>query len=228
MSHAEVPVRARRYAICGSALELLLAAALLTRLLTIANPVERSAELLQTIALVGAYAVPGLLGVLSLRGRPALALAGGILGLPLGLSAMSGVSIVLWIPSLLLLAAYSVWGDSRPSRAPAAVVALVAFLLGTGAFAANLVQTRTVCWTYTTDAKGHTTYTRTYSGGHLHSLSGTVGVGQSGAGCSETGTTRGALGALGLTVITLGACWWLSAPRRPQSSTRQAVTTNVS
>jgi hypothetical protein len=226
VSTAPAPARARRYAAAASALVLLLAAALLVRLLAIANPVERGTELPSTIALVAAYAVPGLLGVLSLRGRPALALAGGVLGLPLGVTAMSGVSLVLWIPSFLLLASYAAWRERPPTRAPAAVIAITAFVLGTGAFAANVSEHRTVCWTFVTYTDGHSTYARAAPNSRIGGFI-APGVAQSGMGCADAGTTKGAVIALGLVGGALGACWWLSGPPR-QSTRLRAVTTNVS
>lgn len=115
------------------------------------------------VALAVAYAVPAALAVVALRGRrPAALLAGGLVGLPLAFTALSGVSLVLLVPAVCYLVGYATW-TPRPPLGARAVTAIAAILAaGVAAlvllFASPVGEPRGYCYSWTVDPAGGRTY----------------------------------------------------------------------
>jgi hypothetical protein len=115
------------------------------------------------VALAAAYAVPAALAVVALRSqRPAALLGGGLVGLPLAFTALSGVSLVLVVPAVCYLIGYASWTPRPPLRVGA--VAGLAAILAAGLaavvlpFASPVGEPRAYCYSWTYDPTGRRIY----------------------------------------------------------------------
>ncbi|HEX8135766.1 MAG TPA: hypothetical protein VF880_20330, partial [Actinomycetes bacterium] len=79
-------------------------------------PPLRALEWPGELVLALAYALPGLLGLLALTGRPAALLAAGVLSVPPASTALSGISLVLLVPTALDAVGYARWQPRPPMR----------------------------------------------------------------------------------------------------------------
>jgi len=152
-----------------------------------ATPAEWGVErVLASVALGAVLAMPGILAVLARAGRPSLLTAAGAGLVPLSLVALSGVTLPLLIPAVLLLVA----GSRRPGPAgtrpcaPAPVTTLVVIVLAVVAVLALFAHADPRTW----------------------------GGPSSGGSTSDVVTVTEALGALGLVGVALAAAWYLATP----------------
>jgi hypothetical protein len=165
------------------------------------------------VALAVAYAVPAALAVAALRGRrPAALLAGGLVGLPLAFTALSGVSLVLVVPAVCYLAGYATWTRRPPLRAGA--VAGIAAIVAAGVaalvllFASPVGEPRGYCYSWTEGPEGRRTYGPAHPDGP-----GDPGQG-SGAGCTSDVVTP-AEAALGLGAAAVALAVGVRLPSAP-------------
>lgn len=171
-----------------------------------------------------AYALPGLLALLALTGRPAALLAAGALSVLPAFTALSGVSLVLLVPAALDAVGYARWRPRPPLRLPALGLLAAIVVLGTAALPvlASAGDHTAWCWTATVDSGGHRTYGRLVerppvgpSGQHSTGLAeggpqGTTGE----AGCS-TGIIEPLRAGLALAVVAAALAAGLLLPSRP-------------
>lgn len=142
----------------GAVLGLAAALGLALLVLVGSSPPERG---LNQLVLPLVYAVPGLLALLSLRGRPVLLVPATALSLLLSVTTLSGVSLILLAPAAcfgLALRHRRGWRPSLPRPVLAGALPLLAVL---GAFAIVVVgigPSDPRCWTYEEFADGRQTY----------------------------------------------------------------------
>jgi hypothetical protein len=184
------------------------------------------------VALVVAYAAPAALAAVAQHDRrPAALLGAGLLGLPLAFTALSGISLVLLVPTVCYLIGYTVWRSRPPLRAAglAGIVAIAA--AGIAAlvlpFTSPISPPKAFCYTWTEDRAGHRSYSPArpdLSGNaeeHAGSAARTVGPGEApgGQGCtSEEVTPAGA--ALGLGAVALALAVSLRLPQAAVTTSR--------
>lgn len=120
------------------------------------SPPERSLEPLGFSLL---WAMPALLALLSLRERPVLLVPAAVLSFFLSFGALSGVTLVLLIPTICYVLAF--WHRRYyPSTLTRPLIAVVLpVLAGAGALVALLADSEQVCWTYVEDTDGERSYT---------------------------------------------------------------------
>lgn len=182
-------LRDDRLVVGTAAVTIALAATLgIVRFLGGNSHLERGVEgLLASSAFAGLLAAPGLLALLSRHDRPALLVPAGIGAILLSTIAMSGVTLPLLIPGVLLVVAYGRRaGDGTQSRAPVGVVNLVV-VAGLAAAVAALFL------------------------GHDDPRSYATATG--GGGTGDVVTWWESLCGLSLTAMALAAGWCLAAPR---------------
>lgn len=204
-------------AVLGIALNALIAVAFgALRLLTEAPPL-RTFAWPGALALVVAYAVPAALAVVALHSRrPAALLGAGLLGLPLAFTALSGISLVLLVPTACYLIGYAAWRSRPPLRAAGLAGIVAIAIAGVAAlvlpFTSQIGTPRAVCYTWTEDRAGH----RSYSPARPDpGPAGTPG----GQGCTSDVVTP-AEAALGLGAAALALAVGLRLPRATVTTSR--------
>jgi hypothetical protein len=170
------------------------------------------------------YALPALLGLLALAGRPAALLAAGVLSVPLAFTALSGISLVLLVPAALDVVGYARWRPRPPLRLPALGLLAAIVVLGTAALPVlvSAGDDTAYCWAATVDLDGHRTYSRlverrTVSPSGQHSIGLAEGGPQgttSEAGCS-TGIIELPQAGRALAVAAAALAVGLLLPSRP-------------
>jgi len=152
------------------------------------DPVERGTKILGALALGAIASLPGVLAILARR-RPGLYLAAGMLGVPLAF--ISFVGFPLLLPAGMAFVAYGRRGADSVPRVTAPLIAMVAFVLGIGAFAVLIAHQDPRC-SATTNGSTCT---------------------------SDVVTLFEALTSLAITAITIWTTWTLARPSREASST---------
>jgi hypothetical protein len=217
--------RARPVVLIAVSLHLLLALGFAALRFGGTAPPLRALEWPGELVMALAYALPGLLGLLALTGRPAALVAAGALSVPLAFTALSGISLVLLVPATLDIVGYARWRPRPPLRLPAVGLLAAIVVLGTAALPVLLASAgddTAWCWTATVDPGGHRTYGRLVerrpvgpSGQHSIGLAeggpqGTTGE----AGCS-TGVIEPSRAGLALAVAAAALAAGLLLPSRP-------------
>ena len=156
-----------------------------------ADDAPRSSEWVGDLALSVWYTLPALVALLALRGRPVLLGAAAGLSALAGSSSLSSIAVLLWVPGLLYLMAYERVRPAPPARVRAGLVVIATVALGVLAFVVLLIHQSPQCFT---SARG----TRC---------------------ASDVISTREALGAVGVMVVTLLAAAWMGAPKAPRAVT---------
>ncbi|MFN8233474.1 MAG: hypothetical protein U0V56_08405 [Actinomycetota bacterium] len=175
----------------------------------------RSAEAVGNVAFALVFALPGLLGLIGLRRRPALLIAAGLLDLALAfVTLMSLVGVAFIVPAVLFLIADRV--PPGPLRTAAAVIVCVA--LGSAAFLALFVREDPACWARTSEGVYVVPDPGSYVRGSSISTPGGPGITESGC-TSDTISPLEALLAAALVGLTLGAGWGIAKPREPGPET---------
>jgi hypothetical protein len=177
------------------------------------------------LALAVAYATPAALAVVALHSRrPAALLGAGLLGLPLAFTALSGVSLVLLVPTACYLIGYAAWRSRPPLRAAGLAGIVAIAIAGVAAlvlpFTSPISTPKALCYTWTEDRSGHRLYSparpdlSSDSTRHSGSASRTVGPGGAlgGQGCTSDVVTP-AEAALGLGAAALALAVSLRLPR---------------
>jgi hypothetical protein len=175
------------------------------------------------IALTVAYALPAALAAVALRSqRPAALFGAGLIGVPLALTAMSGVSLILVVPTVCYLVGYATWTPQPRLRTGAAARILATVATGTAAmlllFVTPIDRSLAYCYSWSEDVAGHRTYSqaRPDDSSDPGQQSGSPGpdVRAAGSGCASDVITpaEAALG-LGAAVVALAATRRL--PRSP-------------
>lgn len=100
---------------------------------------------LADVALGGVVALPSVLAIFGLRGRPVLVLAGGLLALLLALP-FSFAGLVLVVPGVLFLIAYGLMPKAASVSLRRSVAVLVPIVLGVGALAVLFATEQPVCY----------------------------------------------------------------------------------
>jgi hypothetical protein len=179
-----------------------------------AEPVERTAEVAGNVAFALVFAVPALLAILGLRGRPSLLVAAGVLDLVLAVVTMiTLIGLVFVAPGVMFLVTSGriADGGARPVRSIAAVV--LAIVLGTAAFFALFVHEDPVCWA-TNAATGESIRLdadRFVHGSSISMDSRDLPPGTTESGCTSDSISNGeALLATAVVAVMLGAAWVVS------------------
>lgn len=107
------------------------------------------------------WAMPALLALLSLWERPVLLVPAAVLSFLLSFSALSGVTLVLLIPTVCYVLAYRRRRYYPPTLTRPLLAVLLPVLACAGALIALVARPDPVCWTYLEDAGGTRTYSRT-------------------------------------------------------------------
>ena len=97
------------------------------------DPVDRGTKILGALALGAITSLPGILAMLARR-RPVLYLCAGIVGLPLAFISFGGVTLPLLLPAGMALVGYGRRAADSVPRLSAPVTAMMALVLGIGAF----------------------------------------------------------------------------------------------
>lgn len=219
-------------AVLGIALNATIAVAFGALRLLMEAPPLRTVAWPGAVALVVAYATPAALAVVALHGRrPAALLGAGLLGLPLAFTALSGISLVLLVPTACYLIGYAVWRPRPPLRVAGLAGIVAIAIAGVAAlvlpFASPIGTPEAFCYTWTEDHAGHRSYSparpdrSSDSGRRSGSASLTVGPGEApgGQGCtSEVVTPAGA--ALGLGAAALALAVGLRLPQATVTTSR--------
>lgn len=216
--------RARPVVLIAVSLQLLLALGFAALHVAGTAPPLRALDWPGALVMALAYALPGLLGLLALGGRPAALLAAGVLSVPLAFTALSGISLVMLVPAALDAVGYARWRPRPPLRWPALGLLAAIVVLGAAALPvlASAGDDTAWCWAATVDAGGHRTYGRLVerrpvspSGEH------SIGLGEGGpqgttaeAGCS-TGIIELPQAGLALAVTAAALAAALLLPSRP-------------
>jgi hypothetical protein len=111
-----------------------------------AEPAERRVESLMALGIAVPYSAPALLALLGLRGRTALLLGGGVLGVALAVIGPSWVGLALLVPGLVYLVAAVRTAEGWPGPLRAAGVLAVSLVLGVAALFALFLRQDPVCW----------------------------------------------------------------------------------
>lgn len=175
------------------------------------QPPVREREVVGAIAMGCLYAAPGVLALMARARRPQLLLAGAVLGFTLVPTSFS-ITPLLVVPSALLLVARRYTEPTRRGglRDVVVVVSVVAFAVP--ALVALFAREDPVCWTYSEDARGRRHYV-VEPGGDPDHLSGHVGPGESGGGCtSDVITPVEGLASLTFTALLILNAAWLARP----------------
>jgi hypothetical protein len=190
------------------------------------EPPVRTAEWFGTLAFAVVIAAPAVLALLGLRGRPALILAGGTLGIFLAaIGAVSLFSLVLIIPSVIYLIGATQLGGGWPGAPRTAAAALLSLTLGWGALMVLFLQDNPICWAQVS-RHGGSTYVRLpaeqfVQGNSISMSSDDLPPGTTVSGCA--GDSIGpleAVSSLALSATMLGAGWTLGTPRSSHDSAR--------
>ena len=152
---SEQSTRQRQIVLPAAIAGLAIAAGLGVLRFALSEPPERSVEWLGDLALAAVYAVPAVLALVGLRGRPSLLAAGGVLGIALAFTAFSGVALVLVVPSALYLVGYGkAPGTGAKFRIPPLLVLLLTLALGVGALFVLFAHNDPICWAVRNTAAG--------------------------------------------------------------------------
>ncbi|HEV8167505.1 MAG TPA: hypothetical protein VGR74_24190, partial [Actinomycetota bacterium] len=125
--------RARPVVLIAVSLHLLLALGFAVLHVAGTAPPLRALEWPGALVMALAYALPGLLGLLALTGRPAALRAAGVVSVPLAFTALSGVSLVVLVPAALDAVGYARWRPRPPLRWPALGLLAAIVVLGAAA-----------------------------------------------------------------------------------------------
>jgi len=209
-------------AVVGIGLSFALAVAMATLRSVNAEPIEQSAEVPGNVAFAVVFAVPALLALLGLRGRPALLVAAGVLDLGLAfVTLMSLVGLVFVVPGVLFFVAAGQMQGGWPARSIAA--ALVAVILGTAAFVALFARDDPICWA-TNSMTGETVRLDADRFVNGASISIDAPPGTNEAGCSSDSiSTSEAVAAIALVATLLGVVRLLSKPPESRTGAAPAV-----
>lgn len=229
----------RRLTVAGVVLGLVAATGFGLLIQINATPPERGLESLSFPLL---WAMPGLLGTLSLRARPVLLIPAAALGVLLSLTSFSGVTLVLIIPAVCFIFAYRRRTDVRVSVFRSSLALFLPMAATGSALVILLTGPDPACWTYLEHATGEQTYTEvTCDEGPLASGSATTPaqpgtdtgsgsgsgspppptgstgsesavVSSGGGSTSDTITAFEALATAALATTGLGAAWTLARP----------------
>ncbi len=165
------------------------------------------------------FALPALLGLLALRGRPAALLAAGLLSLVLSVIAVSVVALALLLPAVLYLGG-SARSAARAGRGPARFGLIASVVLaGVAAFAVLLWPPQaSYSWSLTADGGVRTTRVQRCSGGTEQRIE-PPGRGPGGATTVEQGCSDGVIppGHAGVSVVVAAVALaaGLRLPRQP-------------
>lgn len=185
-----------------------------------AEPVERSAELAGNVAFTVVFAAPALLALLSLRDRPSLLVAAGVLDLGLAfVTLISLVGLVFVPPAVMFFIGAGRMGraGTRPWRSIAAV--LVSVTLGAVAFLALFAREDPVCWARnpTTGVSFRLDPDRFVHGSSISMDSRDLPPGATESGCSSDSISIGeAIAGIAAVAAMVGAAWVLSKPVSPR------------
>ena len=195
-----------------------------------AEPPQQPFDWVGDGAMVLAYGLPALLALLALRGRPILLLAAAILGLPLAFTLLSGVSLVLLLPSAAYVAAFIASGARIPVL-PGAIVVLGVAVLGFAALHALFAREDIFCWEYVVRTDGTTVYrevpasdmTRVEDGQRVFTSppgGHSVGPGEveAGGGCDDRITVVESIASFSLAALTIAGAALLGRVREPLPS----------
>jgi len=219
-------------AMLGIALNALIAVVFGALRLLMEAPPLRTFAWPAVLALVVAYAAPAAVAVVALHSRrPAALLGAGLLGLPLAFMALSGISLVLLVPTACYLIGYAAWRPRPPLRAAGLAGIVAIAIAGVAAivlpFTSPISPPKAFCYSWTEDRAGHRSYSPAHpdlsgnAGQHSGSAALTVGPGEApgGQGCtSEEVTPAGA--ALGLGAAALALAVSLRLPRATATTSR--------
>lgn len=177
------------------------------------GPTLDAAGALGDLALAAAYAVPALLALVALRGRPLLLLPAAGLAFLFSFTALSGVSLVLLIPAAAYLVGFLRAAPPAGRAVAGVTVVLVVVALGVASFLGLFARGELVCWRYEVRENGVRSYERVpademsfvENGQRVFSSSVQAGVGvtEAGSGCEERPTVPAALASLGLLALLL-------------------------
>lgn len=217
---------ARRMVFPAALVGIVLAASLGVVRFVNGEPAVRTADWFGTLAFAVLIAAPAVLALLGLRGRPALILAGGALGIFLAaIGAVSLFSLALIVPSVVFLVG-STQLDGGWSGAPRTVAAvLLSLMLGWGALMVLFVQDNPICWAQVS-RDGGSTYVRLPAERFVRGNSITMSSDDLPRGTTESGCAGDsiapleAVSSLALTAIMLGGAWTLGTPRSSHDSVR--------
>lgn len=152
------PVRkrgARRLVLAGAVLGLVAAGGFgLVIVLGVAPP-ARGIGLLPFPLL---WATPAVLALLALGERPVLLLPAAALGFLTSFTGLSGVTLVLLIPTLFYMVAHHVLAYRPVTVTRPLLAILLPVVAGAGAFSITLAGSDSVCWTYVEEISGDRTY----------------------------------------------------------------------
>ena len=206
---------ARRMVLPAALVGIALAASLGVVRFVNTEPALRPAEWFGTLAFAVLIAAPAVLVLLGLRGRPALILAGGTLGIFLAaIGAVSLFSLVLIIPSVVYLVGATQPGRGWPGALRTAAVVLLPLVLGWGALMVLFFQDNPICWAQVS-RDGGSTYVRLpaeqfVQGNSISMSSDDLPRGTTESGCAgDSIAPLEAVSSFALTAIMFGGAWTL-------------------
>ncbi|HSJ94971.1 MAG TPA: hypothetical protein VK896_13135 [Gaiellaceae bacterium] len=167
------------------------------------EPPLDAAGALGDLALAAAYAVPALLALVALRGRPLLLFPAAGLAFLFSFTALSGVSLVLLIPAAAYLVGFLRAAPPAGRAVAGVTVVLVVVALGVASFLGLFARGELVCWRYEVRENGEKSYERVPADVFSSSVQAGVGVTEAGSGCEERPTVSAALASLGLLALLL-------------------------
>jgi len=183
------------------------------------EPALRSAEAAGNLAFALVFALPGLLGLIGLRRRPALLIAAGLLDLALAfVTLMSLVGVAFIVPCVLFLIASGRAPSASPGPLRTAAAVIVCVALGSAAFLALFMREDPACWARTSEGVHVVPDPERYVRGSSIVTPGGPGITESGC-TSDTISPLEALLATVLVGLTLGSGWVIARPREPGPET---------
>jgi hypothetical protein len=172
-----------------------------------ATPAERHAEWFGDLAFGAVLAVPALLALVGLRGRQAMLLPAGVLGMAVGVMEPP-ISLPFAVPAVLYLVADRRAASDRPRAGRLVAASLLALVLGWAAFFSLFLRDDPVCWAVVPRADGRAYVTlpadRFVSGSGISMSSTDLPAGATESGCtSDTISPFEGLVAVALVLATL-------------------------